>query len=187
MDALFIFDWDDTLFPTSWIIKNGYSVKNNKIKAYIDFLDKFVSRILIKSMKLGQVIIVTNASIRWIKECLEGMPLVNKLTLTMIPVLSARDKYSHRFPTQIEFWKKNTFSEITFEKKHKQVISIGDNESEYLSLIHIMDQKYCDIIKSIRFKAFPDNILLIDQLMLLEKSLIKIASFDDDLDLVIMS
>lgn len=185
MNALFIFDWDDTLFPTSWVIKNRYSLKDHKLKSYFDYLDKLVSRILFNTMKLGNVIIVTNASIRWINDCLEALPLIKKLT-KIIPVLSARDKYSNKYPTKIEYWKKNTFSEITFKKQHKQVISIGDNESEYLALIHIMEQKYCDVIKSLKFKSFPSDLLLIDQLLLLEKSLIKVVRFDSNLDLVIM-
>ena len=187
MNALFIYDWDDTLFPTSWIIRNDYSIRtlNHKLKMYFTYLDKLVFNLLNNTMKLGDVIIVTNASIKWIEECLECMPSVRKLIKSFIPVLSARDKYSKLYPTEIEYWKKNTFNEITFKRLHKQVISIGDNESEYLALVNVMKQNYCDVIKSIKFRGFPDNVLLINQQILLGKSLMKIVNFEGNLDLVI--
>lgn len=187
MKPLFIYDWDDTLFPTSWIIKNNYSIKNptHKLKLYLNYLDKLIVNLLTNTNKIGEVVIVTNASIKWIQDCIDSMPNCKTIITSYFPVLSARDKYSRLYPTKIEFWKKNTFSELTFKRQHDQVISIGDNESEYLALVHIMKQNYCKTIKSIKFKSFPDNIMLINQLMLLSKSIPKVINFKGHIDLVI--
>ena len=60
---VFIFDWDDTLFPTSWINNinnNKYNILNNK-KFII--LDKILYLLISKCMIYGEVIIVTNATI----------------------------------------------------------------------------------------------------------------------------
>ena len=187
MTKLIIFDWDDTCYPTSWIIKNGCSTRNfnHKLKSYISYLDKIIAEILVRTMKFGDVVIITNASIKWVKDCIEHMPHVSELVSSYIPVISARDKYSKLYPTEIEFWKKNTFSEITFENDYDQVISIGDNESEYLALFHVLTKKYCGTIKSVKFMQFPNNILIIDQLILLNKNIQKIIDFKGNLDLII--
>ena len=58
MNSLIIYDWDDTLFPTSYIQK----ISNlNKMK--IELLEKYNIRLLEKSCRLGRTIIITNASL----------------------------------------------------------------------------------------------------------------------------
>lgn len=70
-NTLIIFDWDDTLFPTYWLISTGINMRSlddiRKYLVYFKELDTIVSKLLYEALRLGKVIIVTNASIDWIR------------------------------------------------------------------------------------------------------------------------
>ena len=69
-NTLIIFDWDDTLFPTYWLVSTGINMRSiddiRKYLVYFKELDTIVSKLLYEALRLGKVIIVTNASIDWI-------------------------------------------------------------------------------------------------------------------------
>ena len=98
---IFLIDWDDTLFPSSWINSNNINLQNessiNDYKLYFLDLDKVVSGFLDSLNKVGDIYIVTNASLSWIKTCLNILQLTSKtIILNRIRIISARDLYSNR-------------------------------------------------------------------------------------------
>merc|ERR1712232_76549 len=77
--SLLIYDWDDTLFPTTWVQKNDlvsfHSVTTMDQFAHLGRLAQCVHENLSLSKRLGKVIIVTNADAGWVElSCSRFMP-----------------------------------------------------------------------------------------------------------------
>lgn len=149
---IFIIDWDDTLYPTSWVNKNSIDVSKTSIlqeyKIYFLELDKTISGLLESLNQVGDVWIVTNANINWIKSCLIGLELTRKTIMkNNIRIVSARDSYSLNSTSPTE-WKILTFQDILEDIISKiadriksntyiNIISIGDAMYEYMALINL--------------------------------------------------
>lgn len=196
MHSLIIIDWDDTLFPTSWVMKNNINLQDGdtreKYKALFLHLDGIVARLLINKLNYGPVIIVTNASIMWIKLTLSLMPQTIKLLQRDLKVLSARDLYQEQYPKNVGMWKKMTFIEIAKKNPFKNltykptsIVSIGDAEYEHEALInlHGIDEVKDTLLKSVKLVPTPTYKKLVDQLMVLNKATPKIVKQPSHLDL----
>lgn len=149
---LFIIDWDDTLFPTTWINKN--SIDFNKPNTYTEYklyfleLDKTIVNLLQSLNEIGDIWIVTNASIKWIKSCLMILNFTRDTIIkNNIRIVSARDSYSQNNSSPTE-WKILTFQDIIEDILNKitknmkpntyiNIISIGDAMYEYIALINL--------------------------------------------------
>jgi len=190
--TLIILDWDDTLFPTSWVIKNDINLLNfNTINKHIDFfneLDVLLHNILSTFLKYGEVVIVTNAMKKWVYISSNLIPNTKELINNKIPIISARDLYQNKFPDRNELWKEHTFKELIFKhagKKILNIISIGDAEYEFYAIINFY-KKYADnntLFKTIRFKQLSTYDILIDQLKTLNKGILNIIEMKKNLDL----
>lgn len=196
---IFIIDWDDTLFPTTWIHKNSIDVSKSQTEYKIYFLelDKTISGLLESLNKIGDVWIVTNASINWIKSCLMGLEQTRKTIISNnIRIVSARDSYSSNSSSPTE-WKILTFQDILediigkiFNKikpnTYVNIISIGDAMYEYMALINLDNfiksymldnknlnsktQQFNYLLKNIKFIEKPDFDFIIDQMNVLNKN-----------------
>ncbi len=195
---IFIIDWDDTLFPTNWVTKNNIDITDldsyNKYKLFFIELDNILSNIINSLNKLGNVFIVSNASLAWVKNCLSILPYTNKLVNAFgINIISARDNYFSQNSTtpektSIMEWKISSFQDIIVnvlnsiagkfnEKNYLNIISIGDAEYEYVALINLdnffkvnnIDINY--LLKNIKFIEKPEFNILIEQLVLLKKNI----------------
>jgi hypothetical protein len=197
---IFIIDWDDTLFPTNWVTKNNINITDsdsyNKYKLFFIELDNILSNVINSLNKLGNVFIVSNASLTWIKNCLAILPYTNKLVNAFdINVISARDTYfsknSSIFNTDkvsIYEWKTECFQDILVnvldniagkfnEKNYLNIISIGDADYEYIALMNLnnffkinkLDINY--LLKNIKFIEKPEFNILIEQLVSLRKNI----------------
>jgi hypothetical protein len=197
---IFIIDWDDTLFPTNWVSKNNIDINNtesyNKYKLFFIELDNILSNVINSLNKLGNVFIVSNASLTWIKNCLAILPYTNKLiTAFGINIISARDTYLSKntsvFNTEkasIYEWKTECFQDILVNildniagkftnKNYLNIISIGDANYEYVALINLnnffqinkLDINY--LLKNIKFIEKPEFNIVIEQLITLRKNI----------------
>jgi hypothetical protein len=193
---IFIIDWDDTLFPSSWVNKNNINLSDensiNNYKLYFLELDKTISNFLESFDKIGDIYIVTNANIKWIKSCLSVLNLTRNVIITnKIRIVSARDSYSqvNNSPTE---WKILTFQDILEDIVKKilinlrqntylNIISFGDANYEYIALINLdayfknnvllkNTNKLNYLLKSIKFIDKPDFNYIIDQLQVVEKN-----------------
>lgn len=206
--TLIILDWDDTLFPTSWLVKMNIDLNIPEVcdtyKKYFSKLDKLISRLLIICMQFGRVVIITNALPIWISISTSVLPKTQKLT-KHIKILSARDEYQHQ-SQNIKDWKilafKNELSNYVFsdsnshqiesivskqiiQKKIYNIISIGDAEYEYKALIDLYNwnKKHKKILKSIKLIKNPSLEILYDELTVLIKSIPQIAQSKVHMDL----
>lgn len=187
--TLIILDWDDTLFPTTWITTNEINLKNNidteKYKLYFSQVDLDLNNLLLKLIQCGTVIIVTNALISWIRLSITILPRISK-TLEKIKVISARGDYQSKSANPMD-WKKLAFESIiqTMGKKINNIVSVGDAEYEYNALISLFDPnpKSYKLLKSVKFIKYPTKEVLIDQIRVLERASIKIATAKTHLDI----
>lgn len=191
-NTLIIFDWDDTLFPTSWILSNGIEVRNivsiRRYIVYFNELDNLVHKLLSTTLLIGKVVIVTNANINWIGITKHTLPKTSELIEKYIPIISARDLYNG--VCDMNKWKIYAFNNnmnnvITWAN---QVISIGDAEYEYNALISLNPR--IDVgkkLKAIRLVKNPSFDIVIDQLEVITKAMPDICNRKDHLDLKIMT
>jgi len=98
--TIIIFDWDDTLCPSSWIRANKHHLSFFKPAPNTEYFQRPLRELqregeaLLKfALKLGKVVIVTNAVHPWVetycRNCLPSLlPFVNSL-----PIIYARSVY----------------------------------------------------------------------------------------------
>lgn len=160
-DTVIFFDWDDTLFPTSFFERNGLHVQGDAplsdpiLRALRNCEDNVRTLILIAKYITRHVYIVTNASNGWVEHtaaryypnlCADG-------TFSDILVVSARSQYSHLNAMQPMLWKYYAMHAIMFSINHtikvtpltqqatfrcNTVISVGDStfERDAIRLVH---------------------------------------------------
>lgn len=182
-NTVIILDWDDTLFPTTWLHENNIelSVKSNREKYLLFFseLDNVLYKLLSLLQKYGLVIIVTNAMPIWVKISSSVLPNTSRL-LEGIKVVSARKMYNKTSTNMME-WKKLAFkNEITnllMDSEHMHIITIGDADYEFHAMINISNWKthHKKILKFIKLVDSPHHDKLIEQLEMLINSFDRIA------------
>lgn len=187
--TLIIIDWDDTLFPTSWMVKHNINLQETN-KIYIKYFNKLDEQLysLLKDILLcGDVVIITNATKSWIHTSLNVLPKTKKL-MEYIELVSAREKYQNY--VVMDNWKKHTFLDEINKRQtqYNNIISIGDAEYEYNALVNLYKEsnikhKY---LKAIRFLKTINNNKFIEQLVLLHQNITYICKLTRHTDIVIM-
>lgn len=188
-NALTIFDWDDTLFPTSWIFDKNIRIdRPYDVKKYITYfheLDESIANVLIKALSFGRVMIITNANREWIDKSLIIIPRTAIIVRTRVSVISARDLYIGYYdPTQ---WKINVFNNNINRhiKWANQIISIGDADYEYDALVSLNKTiPKWKLLKTIKLVRSPQFDTLLDQMNVVYTSLPKIYKSKKHMDLV---
>jgi hypothetical protein len=187
-DVVIIYDWDDTLFPTSWIMRQGIKISEladvNKYIVYFHELDDVVYELLKASILLGDVYIITNANIQWIKLSKRLLRKSSQLIDKYVNIISARDNYKEMY--DMDEWKIHTFRKdiINQISMADQVISIGDAKYEYDALLSLKDYTQTKkLLKNIRFMSSPSFNTIIDQIGVVSKSIKEISAHNGHMDL----
>ncbi len=194
LNTLIIFDWDDTLFPTTWLMQNKINIndpniKNIYAKQFIE-LDNLLYTLLKKSLKYAHVIIITNALLNWVYLSSCFVPKTQQLINDKINVVSAKGIYQETFPYDAFKWKELAFkSQVTKYFGSKQdicnIISAGDAEFERCALIKLVHHLKIDkcYFKSVKLMEHPSYDILKDQIMVMDNSLKYIVDINKHLDL----
>lgn len=194
---IILFDWDDTLFPTTWAIMNEIKITSNKNhihKMYNMFkiLDETILSLFEKINKTSKIIIVTNAITKWVHLTARYLIKSYEFMIKFINIISARDLYQREFPNEIYVWKDKVFNKeiLRFTKNSKKInsiISIGDADYEYKALIGVhytlKSEEKIKYFKSIKFQQKVDMETMTDQLRLLESDIENIINLNRHLDL----
>ena len=192
--TLIILDWDDTLFPTTWIHKNNINIFNNKellYDKYFKILDMLLYKLFTNLIKCGTVLIITNALLNWIDISLSLLPKLKHLFKTVhVKIRSARGEYSH-ITKDPEMWKKlafrNELKKIEDIKYINNILSLGDAEYEYFALINLYQYgkniETFKLLKSIKFIRYPSLIEIYKQIELTTKCIIDVCKECAHLDL----
>jgi hypothetical protein len=188
--TLIIVDWDDTLYPTSWTIGNQIDLTSPdarlKYTKYFRTLDSCLSSTLKKMKQYGDVLIVTNAMLEWVKLTLTFLPKTKHI-LEDVEIVSARSRYQNTY--QMSEWKKMTFmDEINKRAKSKSytnLLSLGDAEYEHIALINLYKTKTIPYkyLKSIKFIKSTEISVLLEQLELIHSSIEEVCKSPRHMDL----
>ena len=93
-----IFDWDDTLLPTSFLGRNGLLEYHRDTMDLLSPLDFTSCSLLEQSLKYGDTYLITNAAKGWIEHSAQRfLPKTYEL-LSQVTIVSARTEYEHLYP-----------------------------------------------------------------------------------------
>jgi len=190
--TLIILDWDDTLFPTNWVMKRKINLlKASERDQYTDYfqeLDRVLFKLLEIVNSMGTVVIVTNAMLNWVDVSSIVLPRTYAI-LKKVKIISARARYKKISSSAME-WKRMAFTDVVYDElktsSPMNIISVGDAEYEYRALISL-NNKYKNpnkYLKSVKFMRNPTHDKLIDQLEVLKNAVIDVWSKEQHLDLV---
>lgn len=155
-DTLIIYDWDDTLYPNTYLTK-GYvdNIQCPAVQNNLRTLELINVQLLQRSLNLGTVIIVTNSSQRRMERtCQDTMPKVWELIQRKnIRYISARDILSPYTADPYE-WKAEVFDNEVLSLMQKsskpQLVSIGDGTTEQdicRSMIGVLPRSSVKVVK----------------------------------------
>ena len=175
-NSIFIFDWDDTLLPTSFLSPGGVFDLEMKLsrndKEKLSEIEKEVSNILNNAINKGEVYIITNAEKGWVEfSASKFYPSITNL-LSKIKIISAREEYEQLFPNEIGKWKIEAF--LNLQKYINQnlvtnLICFGDSKFD-IKAGKILASRFREaFIKTIKFKEAPRLDDLFKQLNLVSK------------------
>jgi len=176
--TVMIFDWDDTLLPSTWLTLHGMRLDDDtvvpeELEKLLTTLSEQVMRTLESACELGNVLIVTNAETGWIE--LSGRKFMPNLTAYLekknFRVVSARSMYEPTGVTSPFEWKNRAFSHeieqyFTQLPSHqssckRNIISFGDSAHEREAILNLDRFMVADhVTKSLKFVERP----MIDQL-----------------------
>jgi hypothetical protein len=170
---LFIFDWDDTLLPTSFLSKEDIINNEDLPEEYTELfsiLEKSVLKILNLSLKKGDVYIITNSSIGWVQFSAEKYYPKLKSIINKINIISARNEYEDSYPGEAKLWKQKAFLNL----KNKinlnlatNIICVGDSIFELEAGKILASKINNSFIKTIKLKQNPCPEDLVKQLDLI--------------------
>jgi len=186
-DTLIIFDWDDTLLPTSWIASQRLldvrAIEEIKLQPWhrtlLEESAKHAVSTLCAAQQFGTVAIITNSSEGWIQQsCAIFMP-------ALLPHISSLRLVSARTAGGVDplYWKDVTFNKVirnVFGARETSsakinVISIGDGDAEHHALTKAVERDPLCCGKSVRFVDHPNLQVLATQQAVLRHEIHTIA------------
>lgn len=196
-ETIVIFDWDDTVLPSSWVQDQGLrldadSMPSPEQQQQLAELARHAARTMRKAKKLGTVVLVTNAERGWIElSCLKFLPALYP-ALESVKILSARTEYETPALSSPFDWKLKAFiSEIervlqTDPNRRKNILSVGDSSHEREALIRATHFLPNCRTKSLKFVERPTiDQLCKEHLMICGSCFRRIVHHDGNLDLCI--
>jgi len=117
--AVIVFDWDDTLLPSTFVSARGLKLDDATTPAadLAEFkpVEEAAVALLSTAIKFGPVYIITNAETGWVElSSAKWMPSVVPL-LPHVTVISARSTFEAEFPSSPLDWKLQSFFQVVDE------------------------------------------------------------------------
>mmetsp|Transcript_594 Transcript_594/g.1449 ORF Transcript_594/g.1449 Transcript_594/m.1449 type:complete len:284 (-) Transcript_594:356-1207(-) len=195
-DTIFIFDWDDTVLPSTWFVRQGLrldsaSQPTDEQRAELRAMASTAIRTLRVAKRHGHVILITNAERGWIElSCRKFMPELWPC-IEGLKILSARAAYEKAGVVTSPFvWKILAFQneieglcQTLAPDRRLHVISFGDSAHERRALMQATEDMANCCRKSIKFIEQPDVAQLRKQHELVYSCFRHIAAHDGNLDL----
>jgi hypothetical protein len=195
VETLIIFDWDDTLLPSSWLKDNmlldSDICPSSEQQVQLENMADCARSTLQTAVQIGKVVVVTNAQEGWIEmSCTKFMPSLASLLKT-VDIVSAQSHY-RKFSEDPAEWKRLAFAEevdILYGKCSdvpQNIISVGDSTHELFALKCVTEEPNC-YGKSIKLLQKPTLEQLIEQHDVVASTLLEVAEHNGDLDVEIGS
>ena len=182
-NSIIIFDWDDTLLPTSFLSPGGNFnfdiILSKSDKEKLLKIEKEVYTLLGNATSKGDVYIITNAESGWVEFSANTFYPSLKDILAKIKIISAREEFGKIFPEEIKEWKIQSFLNLLKFTKVKLVtnlICLGDSFYEIEAGRILASQFREAFIKTIKFKEKPKLDDLLKQLTAVNQSFNSIYS-----------
>jgi hypothetical protein len=161
-NSVIIFDWDDTLLPTTFISPNGIFRETTYIEPIyllkIKKLEEFVYKLLDLALSKSDTYIITNAAPGWVQySAKQFYPSVLPL-LKRTHIISARGEFEGKFPNDGRQWKIMAFLNILKRLDHNLVtnlICIGDSVNEMEAAYVLASQINKAVTKTVKFREGP--------------------------------
>ena len=172
-NSIIIFDWDDTLLPTSFLTPGGYFNEDIKLsdsdQEKLNKLEQSVLTLLNEAVEKGNVYIITNAGNGWVEYSAKRFyPSIIEV-LPKLKIISARGEYEKLYPGNSRQWKIQAFLNLlkyVDVKLVTNIICIGDSLFE-MEAGRILASKFTEaFIKTIKFREAPKLDELLKQLKL---------------------
>lgn len=196
-NTVIIFDWDDTLLSSSWLAQHGLrldepAVVPKEYMAHLEMLQESVITLLTIALKLGQVVIITNAETGWVEmSARKFIPGVLAI-LSKVKVLSARSTFEAIFPDSPSDWKVQAFyQEINshygdlHSDTRKNVLSFGDSIHERQAIHKVTEGLPHTLTKSIKFVERPTVEQLKREVDLVTTCIEELVVHEGNLDLML--
>lgn len=197
-ETIFIFDWDDTVMPWTWVQSEGLRIgsgpqPNTQQRALLSEVAKVASETLEVAKKLGHVVLVTNAEDGWIElSCRKYMPSLYPV-LENVKMRSARSTFESPDLVDPVDWKCRAFaaeleqffgiSTMAAPTKKKNILSIGDGLHERSALLHVTKTLPNCRSKALKFVERPGINQMCQQHMMITRCFDRIVDHDGNLDL----
>jgi hypothetical protein len=190
-DTVIVFDWDDTILPTSWLERlhalTAAAPMRPEIQRQIASLCAVCAQTIIAASRLGKVIIITNSAPGWVDQSCQ----------LFMPQLAQQAR-------SLQIFAKPMGAPLTFKvgsfkrecKAFKNVISIGDGDAERTASLRLQspahrknfsmlgsEPAHVQRVKSIKFADMPSCQQLICQHEMLLSRLVDVVRYDGNLDL----
>lgn len=202
--TIIIFDWDDTLCPSTWLHQLDYSLPSENAGAAkkLESLAHKVVNLLSLASVLGQVVIVTNAKRPWVKTmCNRHMPGLKEI-LEQITVIYALEgvRMPNPVPQDPEAFKRvftttkvqamrnavTSFYSRYPNQSWKNIVSVGDAWFEHNAVRQVAQErpahtsgKLCRT-KVVKLVSAPAIELVEKEVQLLTLLMLKIVEKDGD-------
>ena len=182
-NSLIIFDWDDTLLPTSFLTQDGIFNENlilsESERKKIEKLESSALKLLDLAIKQGDVYIITNAGLGWVEYSAQKFyPKVCEV-LPKIQIISARGEWEKDYPGDSRKWKIQTFLSLQKKLNTKlvtNIICLGDSLFE-IEAGRVLATCFSEaFVKTIKFKEGPKPEELNKQLLLVANQFNSICS-----------
>jgi hypothetical protein len=194
-ENLIIFDWDDTLFPTTWMREHGLLEKEAGITPQQDeqlqALADVVAVTLEAAKRRGCVAIVTNAEQGWVEMSCEAIMPSLQSHLEGVRIVSARSRHEKHGLYAPTTWKCLAFEELVGEfysafdqsdvTLRRNIASLGDSEHEMEALKWVATGSECHA-KCFKFMQQPCLEQLIEQHELIAGFIDDVVDHDGNLD-----
>jgi len=199
-ETIFIFDWDDTVLPSSWVQQQGLRFDDES--KLTDAQRQVLSEVAVLAAETfriakenGTVVLVTNAERGWIElSCQKFLPTLCP-ALESIKLLSARTTYETPAMSSPLDWKLCAFeseirrvfgSDVVLEpERRKNILSLGDSMNEREALLRACSSLPNCRSKSLKFVERPDISQICKQHTLITGCFDRIVHHDGNLDLCI--
>jgi hypothetical protein len=193
--TLTIIDWDDTLFPTTWLRQQGLLADEvaprGDQSSLLQKLASSAEKTLRLALEFGKVVIVTNAQQGWVELCCANlMPSLNSV-LEDVAIVSARSAYEACSNCPAD-WKRLAF-DLVFENEflneprslQYNVISLGDSLYEQQALTSLCQKRHDVLGKSMKFLEAPAIEQLIEEHEFAVSCFLQVAEHNGSLDVEI--
>lgn len=206
-----VFDWDDTLCPSSWLHAENLLPKyrghqiavSQQQRAVLALLGAHVARLLRKAVAYGPVFVVTAAEHGWVEmSCALYLPAVQEvLAMSDVHIVSARSWYEQTFGIggDSATWKQEVMQLIAskcFAAAQESKPLYGDAAESYFNLVSVGDsmaeRDACfaavahvgrTFAKTLKFVEHPNAEEVLQQVELTHDSFEQMCGWDNNLDL----